>query len=215
LFFKIGAEMKKLSSLVAVAVMCFSASNAYADGGKFYVAGGIGMAVPHDVGGTIPGVDIVLKYDNAATVGGAIGYKANQNIRIEGQIAYISMGLDSISGNGVIVNLDGDLDVTTYTVAAYYDFKKKSRFTPYVGAGAGWVHWSTGSVTASLNGTSVTITDTSGNDFTAFGEAGVSMSISDNLEIGPSYRYQYSDTGTAGVDDSASSVVTLGLRYTF
>jgi outer membrane autotransporter protein len=70
-------------------------------------------------------------------------------------------------------------------------------------------------VSVYLAGKDSLVDDQGVNDFTAFGEAGVSMSISDNLEIGPSYRYQYSDTGTAGVDDSASSVVTLGLRYTF
>ena len=80
--------------------------------------------------------------DNSAVGAIGIGYKFNEQLRVEGRLGYRDSSFNDTNfgtgaRDGQEYTLNGDIKSTTLTVEGFYDFPNKSAFTPYVKAGLG------------------------------------------------------------------------------
>ena len=195
--------MKTFAALLAIG--CFSAGSAMAgyEGGQFganrwpnwYV--GVSGAIPYvtssdvDINGRGAGE---ISFDNDYGVGATVGYTPGpngnffDNMRFEAEYFYRSNSLDSYNNRGASTSLSGDILSDTYMANVYYDINTHTRFTPYVGAGAGL---------ASINLDSKTLAvDDTDNRFAYQLMAGIGwqpeMLLNTVLQVG----YKYLDAGS-------------------
>lgn len=177
-----------------------------------------------------------------SAVGGiGLGYKFNDQLRLEGRIAFREgsfderhVGTGERDGEEYILN--GDISSTTLTVEGFYDFQNQTSFTPYLKAGIGV---SDNSYSARLGGAGVA-------DFDAFDGAtdgyydaysdGDSSELSWNVGFGANFElserisiyaeYQYAtfgdvetgqDSFTDGfkIDNISTNEVAAGLSVRF
>lgn len=205
------------SGVLTVALVAASAS--YAKDPIFdkglYVSGSLGFLVPQDVDGSDSGIDFTVEYDNGYQLTGALGYKYGNGLRAEAEIGFGSTEFDSVSGNGTTVDLSADVDILSVMANVYYDFNAGSRFSPYVGGGVGFARIDVGDLTANLGGTTVTASGDESTEFTAAGEIGLSIAVSDSVVVAPAYRYTWLDDGDNGFDDDTAHTFKIGLRYSW
>ena len=131
--------------------------------------------------------------------------------------------IDVDTGDRTTDNLESDLvnKLTTQSLMlnGYYDFKNKSKFTPYISAGIGFTH-----VKNKQTDEDLSISD-SDNHFTWSAGVGVAYNISENVALDASYRYvdagKFKFTNNEGDDFSRSNMkissndYLLGIRYNF
>ncbi|MFC3675486.1 outer membrane protein [Ferrovibrio xuzhouensis] len=182
--------------------------------GWYGTLGGSGIQ-PRDTDGTVNGTDSTLEYNMGYGLFGAGGYRFRNGLRLEGEIGYGSVGLDSFRYGGTGGNADGDLQLWSATGAAYYDLPTAGRVSPYIGGGAGAVRESIDRVSASSGGTTVSAEGDTDTNLTAFGEVGLNIALAPAFDLVPSYRYQWIDDGRDGFDDTQMHVFRAGLRYWF
>lgn len=106
------------------------ATTSYADD-KLYVNLSLFLAeadqIEQQIGNQSDGDDLDVGYGFST----AIGYKFEQGVRVEGEIAYRTHTIDDN-------NSSGDFDSTAFMANAYYDLMpSNSRISPYIGAGIG------------------------------------------------------------------------------
>ena len=101
----------------------------------------------------------------------------------------------------------GDYDQLTLHLAGYYDFNAGG-LSPYLGGGIGLTR---ADLDSYFVGAASAVGDRS-TDFSAFGEAGVSIPITDRLSISPGVRYSW--VGNNGGDFTAWTFRTA-LRFAF
>jgi len=172
------------------------------------------------------------KSDGAVGGGLAIGYDFDKRftlpLRVELEYAMREEVEPSWTGNqGIFVSyplnwkLEVETEVDTLLVNLYYDFKNRTSFTPYVGAGAGnsFIDWKShytddgGMTPISANG-EVT-------EFAWSIALGGSYAVTDAFMVDLGYRYV--DAGTAEAEyqpltsetDIELHEVVLGVRYAF
>jgi len=224
--------MRNLSILASIlAVSLVFASQALAVNG--YVGGSLGVTIPQD--STLSdslGEFATVKNDVGPMMtlfGGAdFGF-----LRLEGEFGFLSSNVssinaapgvhfDSIYGPVTTINPDVNVSVFTGMMNAWFDFKNKSRVTPYIGGGIGFAY--------------VYVGDTWGNDHyydynyynddTVFAwqvGGGVAIRLIPNLDLDLGYRYLAADNlnlnyfywGPQDKTSFTSSNVTVGIRYTF
>lgn len=212
-----------------------------------YVTAGIGggwassPSADYTDSGTILGFAYSLTGSGTTSLGGGvavdagIGYDFGNSIR--GEVTYVlgsyAIGETSFSGNvssaGQNVPLNGNVsasgNVTTNSVmvSGYYDFKNKTRYTPYVGAGIGWTAVSTSSMPLSItaNGQTVNNLSIDGGSASAFGyqaKIGVSYAVSKPADIFAEAIYQGNTGATLNeVNFGALNAFSAraGVRYRF
>ncbi|MCB1114626.1 MAG: porin family protein [Chlamydiia bacterium] len=116
----------------------------------------------------------------------AVGYKLQPGVisRVELELAYRKNSVDHLTDfYGDIYYINGRTESTSLFVNTYYDFYNCSRFTPYIGVGAGYTHTS-----ANLFDQYVSVDGTS-HGFTTQFIAGVNTRITERLDLGLEYRY--------------------------
>lgn len=177
----------------------------------FYVAPAVGWVLPQSVEAKDGADRAKLDLDNGWQFSGAIGYRLGQ-FRVEGELGYGELKNGTLTLNGTETSVRAKQNLFTGTAAGYYDITTGA-IAPYVGAGAGFV-------TADLKNLSIAGLDLrelegSSTDLLLFGEAGVSVAISDSLSIVPAYRYMWVNSGGDGVDNSTAHQLRVGLRYSF
>ena len=124
--------MRRLT-LVPAIVMCL-ASPAIAEGqaGKLYLQLDGGAVCPAE--NEAAGLDI--EYDIGFAVGGRIGYRTTDNVRVEADISYFSAEIGEVDGIDVDdLGLELDVSVISAEVGAYVDFLQVDPISPYVGGG--------------------------------------------------------------------------------
>lgn len=146
------------------------------------------------------------------------GWQFNNGIRLQGEFAARLNSVNDITGTGAAAPIDGDMNVYALMADAIYGIPTGTKFTPYVGAGAGIAR-----VQAKNIGT--TLATTVDDDDTVFayqGILGVEYAISPNLFAGLDYRYfrtadtSFTSAASTKVDgDYENHTVTVGLRYLF
>jgi OOP family OmpA-OmpF porin len=209
--------MKK-SALIALAVvgsMAVTAAHAQeAFPRGFYGQVSAGYLQLEDVSGNIGGTSVKGAYDAGYAVTAAVGFAFGDGLRTEFELGYGHSGYDSVTIGGTTVGLTGDVDMWSIYEGVYYDFNVLG-VKPYLGGGFGVVHWDQGNVRGTANGTTFTGSGGNGTDFSLFGEAGVSLALTDRIDLVPAIRYLWIDDSGNGIDDDTAWLFKVGLRYRF
>lgn len=175
-------------------------------------------SVNYSESGAIGGTSYSGTTNGTANLGGGfaldagLGYDFGNSVR--GEVTYVlgsyAIGSTSYSGNvtsggtryGFNGNITptGNLSTNSVMFSGYYDFKSKSKFTPYVGAGIGWTSVSIPSMPASatVNGSTYNNLTVDSGSASAFGyqaKIGVSYAVSKPADIFAEAIYQ----GNTGV----------------
>ena len=152
-----------------------------------------------------------LSYDTGFIIGGAVGYM-KEKFRFEGELSYQTSDMDSLSGPGGSVSINGDLSALTFLVNGYFDFATGGPLTPYITAGIGY-----SSVDVDFEGAS-----DDDNLLTYQLGFGVGYAMSETVTLDLRYRYlgfddyEYSEVGVGSLSVEASSHnLTAGLRFAF
>ena len=199
--------MKHLFTKTLVSgLLLFTANTAYCNE-NLYLSGNFGFSAPEDSTTVTFGNNAdIVKYDVGVALGMAIGYKLDENFRVEGEIAYQHNDLDTINSNAV----SGDVQSVAFLANGYFDFKNNSPFTPYIGAGIGIA----GVFISNINNN--TFTD----DAAAFAYhvgTGVDYKLNNKFTVGLKYRF----FGTSdpqfyyGDIEYQSHNVYAGISYSF
>ena len=173
---------------------------------------------------------------------GRLGYRFDQNWRVELEGGYRGADIDTVSkiGGGLPTGIcqpspagactgpDGNIDAATLMVNAIYDFGDDSwGIRPFVGLGAGVARIDTNFIgTQDGRRTVAIVGDDSSTKLAAQALAGVSMALGERLDLDLTYRYLMTDFE---FDSIASGPVnfgnfegpyedhslTLGLRWAF
>lgn len=160
-----------------------------------------------------------LSTDNGWAAGGAMGYDFGRP-RVEAEVTYRRNEADQLSDPVAgTFDLNGNYSSLALMLNVLYDFENSSRFTPYIGVGAGaaWVY---------ANDIAVkgfgTIIDDDDVQFAYQGIAGVKVAITTGLSLFVDYRYfatldpSFTDTTGTDVDGEYSSHnIMAGLTYNF
>ena len=184
----------------------------------FYLGAGVGVSIP----GTAEFKDATAtnNVDLDAGFAGNVfaGYQFDSNWRTEAEFSARLADVNDITGTGAAAPITGDQDVYAVLANAIYGIPTGTKFTPYVGAGAG-VAWVKSQDIATVLGTSVDDTDTV---FAYQGIAGVEYDITNSLKAALDYRYfrtadtSFQSAAATSVDgDYESHTITVGLRYLF
>jgi opacity protein-like surface antigen len=165
-------------------------------GGTAYTGTGSGTS---SLGGGVA-VDAGLGYDFGNSIRGEVTYVLGSYA--VGNTAYsgnLSAGGTTYYGNGNIA-ASGNVSTNSVMFSGYYDFKSKSKFTPYVGGGIGYTSVSIPTMPASVtvNGSTYNNLTVDGGSASAFGyqaKLGVSYAVSKPADIFGEVIYQ----GNTGV----------------
>ena len=182
------------------------------DGGWYGTLGGAWL-VPRDYDGS-GSFDEVKTY-NGYGIFAAAGYRLGSGLRAEAELGYGNVENDRVTRTGIgTTEVGGDIDMYSVTGALYYDMPLDFVVKPYVGAGAGVVHQRNSRPATTIGGATLPAgNDTT--DLTAFGELGLSYRLTSDIELVPSYRYQWINDGEHGLDDTGMHIARLGVRYAF
>ncbi len=168
-----------------------------------------------------PAIDIDGKFDGynnkingAWSAGGGIGYYINKNWRTDFTLEqrFNSDVTSTYAFNGGAATADAKfgLKSTLGLFNLYYDFDTRTRFTPYVGAGLGWVDHKT-SVGSVVDNCGCTSTIDSGSNTSVAGAlmAGVAVNLTGR---GPSAG---SGEGYAGGEVARNLYLDVGYRFLY
>ncbi len=124
--------MKRFLITMVVAAVFMATSAQAAPKGKLYFAGNLGLTIASDS----DDFGSSISFDPGFNITGAVGYDIGQ-IRVEGEIGYRRVEMDSATGFGFFAPIDGEVSTLTFMANGYYDFEINSPLTPYVGFGLG------------------------------------------------------------------------------
>ncbi len=193
--------MKRL--LLAAGLVAFAVPARAA--GPVYAGVHLDLAFFHDVDASDALGPFTVDYDTGFGIGGVVGYRANPNFRLEGEISYRSADVHSIDG-GPAAGVS--LATTAFMVNGYYDFAQvRSSVVPFVGLGIGFIN-------GVLTGTGQSYSDT---EFGYQITLGLAFHVSPHASLLADYRFQgssdFSANGTT-LPYKASNV-QVGLNYLF
>ena len=235
---------------ILLATVIATSSFAYADSGLYTsLKAGVSDTKFEDYKlGLADGNDsLVFKHKDAdetiyPNISAAIGFDFSKvskvNARAELEYTYkdkatfapnISSGIfngeEEQAPEGIPSFLVNELRTQSLMLNGYYDFKNKSKFTPYLSAGVGVSRIENKvSINPEYFGDSENITDTN-NNFTWTAGAGVAYKVTENVALDLAYRYV--DAGETDVSQSFEGIklkntadlvshdYSLGVRYNF
>lgn len=189
-------------------VMGVAASPGYAEG--MYVSGSAGMTFLDD-SSFDDGFDTgKMTFDPGFGTVGALGVQKNM-IRVEAEIGFRGSSTDKVyfDGDPRAYSLNGDLFAMSLMANAYYDLHFDSKFSPFIGAGAGVAY------------VDLDLDNTGSADDTVFAYqfmGGISYAINRRWNIDVQYRYfATSDPDLDGQIELeyASYEVLAGFRFSF
>lgn len=203
------------SKIVAALLVSMLGTVASAQAEGIYFAGAAGASMTHASDFTLTSFPTnEAKYKTGYGANMSLGYDF-AGPRIESEFGYKISDMKDLSLGGDSTPVTSDVKVASLMLNGFYDFKNKSIFTPYVGAGVGMLH-----VVLDLGQTDV-LTNTKEVSDTVMGYqgiAGFSTSLSKSTSFDISYRY----LGAAGDIKTtqakfnySSSNIFAGIRYTF
>ena len=192
--------MKSFTKLFAAAAVTAAAVASPAMAGP-YVNIGIGTGFGADIDGDINGID--FEADARTTVGGGIGLGYDfGNIRLEGKVTRSTSDVDSVSASGLKYDVDESGSGWGIGVDLEYDFNNESKFTPYIGAGAG-ISWAD---------------DADDNAYGFSAIAGVAYAASEKVDIYGEIAYGFTpdqEIDDIDYDSKGEFGATIGLRFAF
>jgi OOP family OmpA-OmpF porin len=201
--------LNKFSKILlgATALISFAAAANAADV-KPYMSGNVQYLLGDNEDSVSRGAAVKLHEKAGAGIAGQVGAKID-NFRVEGEALYLISNIDRLTTGGTTVRSDIDAKATAFMANGYYDFKNDSKFTPYIGVGAGTAHM-VSSVTSGHSDTA--------NVFAYQALAGVSYEINPHNSVSLGYRYFATEDGKFDSGDKTSfdkNIGEVGYRYTF
>lgn len=194
--------MRKLFIVAGAAVLVCASGAAQAQN---WYAGGYGaMNYTHD--GNANGNDKMV-YDLGYGVGGFVGYAMANGLRLEGEIAYRSNGIDTIDG----VSVGADMSSWAFMGNVLYEIQTESSIRPHIGGGLGTAR-------ATIETGGLEFSDTV---LAAQFIVGIDYKVAPDLAIVVDYRHlRTQDLGLGagsglGSVEYSNSTVSAGLRKTF
>ena len=195
--------------LGTVACMLFTA-NAEAEG--WYAGADAGITFPSDTNAKLKstGVKQKIKFDDGFVGDVVFGYKFDNNFRTDLDFGYRNVKFDKLAG----VKNTSKINSYALTLNVYYDFINDTKFTPFVGVGAGLAMNDVDGKTPLMNKTSA--------GFAAQGTLGVAYNISEQWDVSLAYRYFISfdheiklNTPDKAKYDFKTQDIIFGVRYMF
>lgn len=181
-FVKIGA---------AAAFTLVAASQAQAQ--NFYGTVGAGVLVPEKMDVTVGAANGSASFDTGYAIQGALGYDFGTGLRTELELGLADTGFKNARLGAASTAIGGgDIDHLSLHAAGYYDFAMGA-FSPYIGGGLGLTRTDVDPSTVGA----VAIPGDRFTDFSMFGEAGVSIPVTDSLSLVPGVRYAWVDNDGA------------------
>lgn len=182
----------------------------------FYLGAGVGGSFAGDsefeTGGTTNDVEYNAGFAGFLTG----GYQFANNWRVQAELAARNNDVDQITGTGAAAPFTGDVNIYSLMADAIYGIPTGTKFTPYIGAGAG-IAWANADSVATALTTTVDDNDTA---FAYQGIAGIEYDVTENLKADLGYRYfrtadlEFSTAAATTADaDYENHTITLGLRY--
>jgi len=208
---------KRFAALLTfvLALPLLVAAPAQAEGEGLYLSLGAGASFPEDSDVTGTGVNVTADLDTGYSIIGAVGHGYRNGLRGEFELGYRDIDVNSVSG---VTTGSGDVGVFSFMVNGYYDFKNKTKWTPYLGLGIGGAKVSADAVTPI--GSSVL--DDSDLVFAYQGIAGLTYQVNNQLGLFADYRYFATadpdftlDSGTDVESEFSDHRVMVGLRWHF
>lgn len=200
------------TALTALALALGIPSLASAQTKGMYVGIGAGLTMPEDSDITGTGINTEADLDMGWAGIGSFGYAFGNGIRLELEGGYRPNDVDALSG---VANGTGDVEAITVMVNALYDFHNDTKFTPYIGAGVGWLN-------ASFDGVQPVggaILDDSDDVLAYQGIVGIGYDLSEQVQMFVDYRYlgsqdpSFRTTANVGVDSEYTThTILVGLR---
>lgn len=126
-----------IRSTLALGLAFMTTASHAQDLGGYYIKGTVGLSALQGSDFTIDGTTSALSFDAGIAAGGSIGYNlANSPFRAEAEFMYRSGEAADLS---VGIGTGGGYASTTLMLSGLYAFETDTIFTPYVGAGLGYV----------------------------------------------------------------------------
>lgn len=134
--------------LIGASMVAYTPTVALADGWYANLSGGVNFNQDADVDiPVIAPIGVETSQEHGPVVLGALGKKFSSGLRVEGEISYRKNDFNDITISvpatvvGVALSattgLSGDISTLGFMVNLAYDFKKGSKFRPYVIGGLG------------------------------------------------------------------------------
>jgi len=209
--------MKKALLFVAAALALVAKPALAADGAP-YVGANLGLSIFSDSDVKIPGLATQkVAYKSSFAFGLEVGYRLNENIRLEADFSYKKSDVDTVGG----VAQSGTNTVAAYGFMAngYYDITQaKLPVTPFIGAGIGLVY---GKISTSTSEADGGLGDKSSTQFGYQLTVGLAYAINPQATIFGLYRYQGSSDFSFTVQSTkvtatyGSHNILAGLNYSF
>jgi opacity protein-like surface antigen len=169
-----------------------------------YVRGDVGLAITDDMDTKFfPGAGSVsLDLDPGMRFSVAGGALFGGFFGLEAETGFIFNDIDNIRG---FTDVDGWVSQVPFLVNAFFQYKNKTGFTPFGGAGVGgaWVGLfldDATSPTVRLDGEDADFV------FAWQAFAGVKFELNDNLSVGLIYKYLWTDDGHWDVEDTGQDI---------
>ncbi|MEQ8195971.1 MAG: OmpA family protein, partial [Rhodospirillales bacterium] len=143
------------------------------------------------------------------------GYAYPSGFRTEFELGHRGIDVGAVSG---VTTGSGDVDIFSFMVNGYYDFKNKTKWTPYLGIGIGGANISADAVSP-ISGSAL---DDSDLVFAYQGMAGLTYEVNERLNLFADYRYFRTadpdftlQNSTAVESEYADHRIMVGLRWFF
>lgn len=214
-----------VSKRLILAAALLSSSSSIGSAAEFYIEGFLGGPIPREQRTDITGAGAATFTPGSGfALGGAVGVYLTPSIRADFAVLHGwntggSLTLDAVPG--VAMPHAGRVSATFLTGNAYYEFLNDSRWTPWVGAGAGAVVYSYDK--AGVMGAPISYNGTA-TAFTVAGHLGVDFALTDRVDVTGRYSLSYTgphsiqstppgfkQTPRGGIDNS----FLIGLRVKF
>ena len=130
--------MKKFFT-TTLAFLTIASSNSFAANSGFYTGLSGDLTIKKNIKFSDNGTNGKIENKFNSGVNLSLGYDFGNNFRTEAEAGYHAFGMKKITeGDSVISSKPkADLKVMTLMGNVYYDFNNSTRFSPYIGAGAG------------------------------------------------------------------------------
>lgn len=163
-----------------------SAAGGSAAAGPVYLGGQAGMFLPIESSVSGGGVSGKLSYEAGMVLAAVAGYRFGNGWRGEAELNYRRVSTDRLTSGAAVTQVDSDIWSGGFMTNVYYDFRNRTRVTPYLGGGLGAVLAEFG--TASSNGATLWRRDREVS-FAYQGIAGFALRIAPRTELDFVYHH--------------------------
>jgi len=216
--------MKLLSAAIAVVAVAMFATAAFASDAGPYVSVGAGVFLVPDSEVKGSTGNYQLSYDTGYSVGAAVGYAFDVNLRTELEVAYRHADTNALKMPGDSLHYLSDVTSVSLLANLFYDVKLPHGVTPYLGGGLGvaFIDTKQGNL-YTVNGNTGQASANAGTSDTVLAYqvgCGIAYAVTPRISLDAGYRYFATDdvavnTFSDGKQEFATHIGQLAIRYRF